>query len=329
MHDRLMARRPKAKKQTPCSPRKCKHPRTHLRLPDPEYSKTAVLNSLTSNDGQRGYGHAIDEFVDWYCSEPRLALNRTVVLRYRGYLEARQLAPGTINLRLGAVRRLAYEAADSGLLSSDLAAGIRRVKGVRNLGVRLGNWLNAEQSLALWKASDSNGMKGKRDRALLAMLLACGLRRHEAIGLRIEHLEQREEHWAIVDLKGKAGHVRTVPVPGWVMDELRIWLNGSGIDRGKIFRRVTKMGRPLGEGMTEKAVWHIVKDSAKRIGLEKLAPHDLRRTCARLCHAAGGELEQIQFLLGHVSIQTTKRYLGCKERIRSAVNDRIGIEPRD
>ena len=87
------------------------------------------------------------------------------------------------------------------------------------------------------------------------------------------------------------------------------------------------MGRTLGEGITEKDVWHIVKDCAKRIGVAKLAPHDLRRTCARLCHASGGELEQIQFLLGHVSIQTTERYLGCKQRIRSAVNDRIGIEP--
>ena len=250
-----------------------------------------------------------------------------MVLRYRGYLEARLLAPGTINLRLGAVRRLAYEAADSGLLSSDLAAGIRRVKGVRNLGMRLGNWLTAEQSIALWQAPDPEKLKGKRDRALLAMLLACGLRRHEAVALRLEYLEQRKGHWAIVDLKGKAGHVRTVPVPDWVMDELRVWLNAAKIDRGKIFRRVTKMGRVLGEGMTEKAVWHIVKDSAKLIGVEKLAPHDLRRSCARLCHAAGGELEQIQFLLGHVSIQTTERYLGCKQRIRSAVNDRIGIEP--
>jgi integrase len=310
------------------SPKQRKHPKTRLRLPDLEFSKTAVLNSLTSVDGQRGYGHAIDEFVDWYCSEPRLALNRTVVLRYRSYLEARLLAPGTINLCLGAVRRLAYEAADSGLLSSDLAAGIRRVKGVRNLGMRLGNWLTVEQSLALWQTPDCEKLKGKRDRALLALLLACGLRRHEAVALRLEHFEQREGHWAIVDLKGKAGHVRTVPVPDWVKEELRVWLNASGIDRGKIFRRVTKMGRILGEGMTEKAVWHIVKDSAKRIGLEKLAPHDLRRTCARLCHAAGGELEQIQFLLGHVSIQTTERYLGCKQRIRSAVNDRIGIEPR-
>ena len=77
-----------------------------------------MLNSLSSVDGQRGYGHAIDEFVDWYWSEPRLALNKTVVLRYRSYLEARLLAPGTVNLRLGAVRRLAYEAVDSGLLSS-------------------------------------------------------------------------------------------------------------------------------------------------------------------------------------------------------------------
>lgn len=309
------------------SPKQRKHPKTRLRLPDLEFSKTAVLNSLTSVDGQRGYGHAIDEFVDWYCSEPRLALNRTVVLRYRNFLEARLLAPGTINLRLGAVRRLAYEAADSGLLSSDLAAGIRRVKGVRNFGMRLGNWLTVEQSVALWQSPDSRKVKGKRDRALLALLLACGLRRHEEVALRLEHLEQREGHWAIVDLKGKAGHVRTVPVPDWVMAELQVWLNAAEIDRGKIFRRVTKMGRVLGEGMTEKAVWHIVKDSAKRIGLEKLAPHDLRRTCARLCHSAGGELEQIQFLLGHVSIQTTEHYLGCKQRIRSAVNDRIGIEP--
>ena len=119
-------------------------PKTVLRIPDLAHSKSAVLNSLGSESSHRTYDYAIDKFVDWYCSEPRLALNLTVVLQYRSYLEARQLAPGTINLRLGAVRRLAYEAADSGLLSSDLAAGIRRVKGVRNLGVRLGNWLTVE-----------------------------------------------------------------------------------------------------------------------------------------------------------------------------------------
>ena len=90
---------------------------------------------------------------------------------------------------------------------------------------------------------------------------------------------------------------------------------------------MNKTGRTWGEGITEKAVWHVVREYAPRAGIDKLAPHDLRRTCARLCHAAGGEMEQIQFLLGHVSIQTTERYLGCKQRIQSAVNDRIGIEP--
>src|ERR1035441_7451799 len=189
-----------------------KKPKAVLRLPDLEVARTSVLQSLSSPDSQRGYRHAIDEFVDWYCSEPRLAFNRTVVVRYRSFLESRLLAPGTINLRLGAVRRLAYEAADCGLLSSDLAAGIRRVKGVKNFGVRLGNWLTAEQGQVLWQAPDPNRVKGKRDRALLAMLLACGLRRHEAVKLKLADIQQREERWAIVDLVGKGGHVRTVPI---------------------------------------------------------------------------------------------------------------------
>jgi len=111
-------------------------PKAFLRLPDLDQAKSAVLNSLTSADAQRGYRHAIDEFMEWYCSEPRLSFSRIVVLRYRIHLEARHLAPGTINLRLGAVRRLAYEAADCGLLSPDLAAGIRRVKGLKKIGVR-------------------------------------------------------------------------------------------------------------------------------------------------------------------------------------------------
>ena len=150
-----------------------------MRLPDLEVAKSAVLNSLSCPDAQRGYRHAIDEFVDWYCSEPRLWFSKTVVLRYRMHLESRNLAPGTVNLRLGAVRRLAYEAADCGLLSADLAAGIRRVKSVKKLGVRLGNWLTAEQGRARWQAPDCGQMKGKRARALLALLLAYGLRRHE------------------------------------------------------------------------------------------------------------------------------------------------------
>src|SRR6476646_7416513 len=104
-------------------------PKAVLRLPDLELSKSAVLNSLPSQSSHRSYDHAIREFIEWYCSEPRLAFNKTVVTRYRVFLEQAHYASSTINLRLAAVRRLA--AADAGLLSPDLAADIRRVKGAK------------------------------------------------------------------------------------------------------------------------------------------------------------------------------------------------------
>jgi len=163
-------------------------PKRSLNLLDLDQAKSAVLDSLPSKESQRGYRHAIDEFVASYCSEPRLSFNRTVVTRYRIHLESRQLAPGTINGRLAAVKRLAYEAADSGLLSPELAAGIRRVKGPKNLGVRLGNWLTTEQARKLWQVPDPNTLKGRRDRALLGVLLGCGLRRREAAELDLAHL---------------------------------------------------------------------------------------------------------------------------------------------
>jgi site-specific recombinase XerD len=252
-------------------------PKTSLRLPDLDQAKSAVLNSLTSADAQRGYRHAIDEFVEWYCSEPRLSFNRTVVLRYRIHLESRKLAPGTINLRLGAVRRLAFEASDCGLLSADLTAGIRRVKGVKKIGVRLGNWLLPDQATALLESPDPETMKGKRDLALLAILVACGLRRHEAVHLNVSDLQQREGHWAIVDLIGKASHIRTIPVPEWVKDLINDWLQSAGISNGRIFRRVTRASTVWGSGLSEKVVWHVVRQYARKAGIEELAPHDLRR----------------------------------------------------
>src|ERR1700686_3152251 len=127
--------------------------KTILRLADLEQSKNAVLHSLGAASSQESYGHAIDEFIGWYCSEPRLAFNRTVVLRYRFFLEQKNLAPATINVRLAAVRRLAYEASDTGLLSPDLAAGIRRVKGAKRLGVGIGKWLSVDETKALLRHS--------------------------------------------------------------------------------------------------------------------------------------------------------------------------------
>ena len=104
------------------------------------------------------------------------------------------------------------------------------------------------------------------------------------------------------------------------------WSLEAGINAGPLLRSINKAGRIWGDGFTPKVIWAIVKANAKSCGLATIAPHDLRRTCARLCHQAGGELEQIQFLLGHVSVQTTERYLGCNERFRDAVNDHFGLD---
>jgi site-specific recombinase XerD len=193
--------------------------------------------------------------------------------------------------------------------------------------VRLGNWLTPEEGRLLWQLPSVCTLKGKGDRAILAVLLGCGLRRRELADLAIDHLQRREEHWAIVDLLGKGGHVRTVPVPDWVKHTIDEWVIAAGVTSGRLFRCVCRAGIAWGDTMTEKVVWHVVKEYAEKLGLSKLAPHDRRRSCARLCHAAGGELEQIQFLLGHVSVQTTEKYVGCKQRLKGAVNDQIGIEP--
>jgi len=307
--------------------RKGDRTKSKLGLPDLEHARSAVLVSLRSPESQRSYRRSIEDFVCWYCSEPRLSFNKIVVTRYRIHLEEKLLAPGTINVRLAAVRRLAYEAADTGLLSPDLAAGIRRVKGAKKLGMRLGNWLTVEEARSLWQRPNMHTVKGKRDRAILAVLLGCGLRRRELVDLNFDHLQRREDHWAIVDLVGKGGHIRTVPMPDWVKQTIDDWLSAAQIAHGRVFRCVCRRGIVWGTKITEKVVWHIVKEYAGQLGISKLAPHDLRRSCARLCHDSGGELEQIQFLLGHVSVQTTEKYLGCKQRLRSAVNDRIGIEP--
>src|SRR5215469_1790445 len=292
-----------------------------LRLPDLDHCKSAVLNSLGSPASRRVYEYAIDQFIAWYCSEPRLAFNRIVVVRYRLYLESRRLAANTINQQLAAVRRLAHEAADAGLLSPELAAGISRVKGVKQLGFRSGNWLSAEQSSEVLKQACGDSIRAKRDYAMLAMLFGCGFRRSELVGLELDDIQIRQGHWAVVDLIGKGGHIRTVPIPNWVKAAFDNWTRAANVKEGKVFRAVAGKGKVWGSGISQNVVWYVVRTCCQRAGLEHIAPHDLRRTCAKLCHDRGGELEQIQFLLGHASVQTTERYLGCKQNLGHPVND--------
>src|SRR5215475_9816693 len=141
--------------------------------------KALVLDSVSSPITRRVYNLGLDEFFTWNSQEPRPGFTKAAVAAWRVALEARGLGAVSINVRITAVRKLAVEAADNGLLAPELASGITRVKGVASKGVRLGNWLSARQAQALLNAPDVSTPKGLRDRAILAVLLGCGLRRSE------------------------------------------------------------------------------------------------------------------------------------------------------
>src|SRR5580765_1774992 len=189
--------------------------------------KTLVLDSVSSPITRRVYNMALDEFIDWYRQVPRPGFTKATVSAWRVSLEARGLGSSSIIIRMSAIRKLAVEAADNGLLAPELAAGISRVKSVKSTGIRVGNWLSLRQAQALPSAPDTTTLRGLRDRAILAVLLGCGLRRSEVAALTFTHLQQRDGRWCIVDLVGKHGRVRTAPMPTWVKVAIDAWTSAA------------------------------------------------------------------------------------------------------
>jgi len=292
-----------------------------------------VLDGLTSEHSKRSYERALADFLTWHQEQGRPALSKALVLAYKSKLEADGLSPATVNLRLSAIRKLAVEAADNGLLDPVLAQGIARVHGVKQAGTRSGNWLTRDQAQTLLDAPDASTLKGLRDRAILAVLLGCGLRRSECAALTFAHLQQREGRWCIVDLVGKGKRVRTVPMPSWAKAAVDEWAHAAGIadglldtmNAGRVFRAVHKGGWVNGAGMTSQGVADVVREYAAACGFAGLAAHDLRRTWAKLAHKGGAALDQIQLTLGHASMQTTERYLGVAQDLTDAPCDVLGL----
>jgi len=171
-------------------------------------------------------------------------------------------------------------------------------------------------------------LKGKRDRCALALLVGCALRRAELQAVTFEHLQQREGRWVIVDLRGKGGRIRTIPVPSWVKAAVDRWAESAEISTGCVLRTINRHGNITGEQLSGWGIWFMAVSYGEILRIS-FKPHDLRRTCAKLCRASGGELEQIQMLLGHASVQTTERYLGTKQDLTNAPNDRLGLKWRE
>jgi len=181
------------------------------------------------------------------------------------------------------------------------------------------------QAQTLLNAPDITITKGLRDRAILAVLLGCGLRRSEVAALTMGHVQRRDGRWCIVDLVGKHGRVRTIPMPTWVKVAIDAWTAAAGVGDGPVFRSMNRGDQAQPAALSEKVVLQLLQPYAVAAGVPGIAPHDCRRTCAKLCRAAGGELEQIQLLLGHASVQTTERYLGTKQDLVNAPNDGIKL----
>jgi site-specific recombinase XerC len=184
-----------------------------IAIPCPDWRSVASLavDAVSSAHSKRAYQKALKDFLAWYSAETRLPLSRAIIQQYRTVLELAGLAPPSINLRLSAIRKLAAEAAENGLLDRSVAQGIVSLKGVRQSGARAGNWLTREQARDLLAQPDIDTPEGKRDRAILAVLLGCALRRSELASLDSRHIQQRDGRWVFVDLVGKGKRIRLAP----------------------------------------------------------------------------------------------------------------------
>jgi site-specific recombinase XerD len=286
--------------------------------------RALVIDSVSSPHSRRAYTTALDDFRRWSERSESRIFNRETVQHYRVHLESRGVSASTVNLHLTVLRKLAREASQNGILSHEAAAQINDVKGRRQQGARLGTWLAPEQARALLDLPSRDSLRGKRDRAILAFLLGCGLHRGEVASLTWDRVNERDGRWVIVGIEGKGNRVRNVPMPKWAKGSLDRWTQAADIRSGKLFRAIAQNGK-LGKGLSPQAVYLIVRGYAEQLGIT-IAPHDLRRTFAKLAHRGHAPLEQIQLSLGHESILTTERYLNVRQDLADAPCDHLGIE---
>ena len=283
-----------------------------------------ALDGITSPHTVRAYSNALNEFLNWVEGQPDQTVRKALVQGYKAMLIAKHLAPSSINVRLAAVRRLAQEAADNGLLDEKLAMSISHVRGVKRYGVRLGRWMDKASVEDLMETLPDT-TRGKRDRALVASLVGAGLRRDEAATIIVEQFRMIQGRWAIVDLIGKGGRVRTVPIPLWVKAAIDAWLTAANVSTGKVFRCVRRNGGVTTHGLSGQTVYDVVCRYVLAID-PQIRPHDLRRSFARLAHDGKAPLEQLSLTLGHSSAATTERYVGARQDFEAAPCDVLGLD---
>jgi site-specific recombinase XerD len=233
-----------------------------------------VLNSVASEHSKRNYAKALDE-VYALCEERKQPLSRALLMEYRAAMLEKGLSASTVNVRLSAIRKLIGEAQRNGIIGAEEAANLAGVPNLSQKGTRLGNWLTRDQAKELLTVPNRSKIKGKRDYVILALLLGCALRRQELASLDVDGIQMREGRWVFPDLRGKGGRVRTVAIPVWVKDGIDSWMVAAKIEDGRLLRPLSKSGKLIGDELGDWAIWSVVEQSAKEIGIERFGAHDL------------------------------------------------------
>jgi site-specific recombinase XerD len=272
----------------------------------------AALSGLSKNTC-RVYSTHLTEFL-FYLHAHESALSR---LSVEQYIASREFALSSFNQMLSAIKRLAMQAAQHGWIAYPVAVQIDALRTRTQRGTKAGNWLTLDQARALLNAPDGT-IRGKRDKAVLALLLGCGLRRVELAKLAWDQLKQRDSRWMLIDIKGKGGRIRTIAVPDWVYTALDAWgtiafrYHAAWAERSGFVVRSIREDGTINGSLSASGVWDIVLHYASLTGVV-CTPHDLRRTFAKLARKNGAPLDVIQKSLGHSSVRTTEIYTSSGE----------------
>ena len=268
-----------------------------------------VIASLTSEHTKRAYKRAYRDFFMYWYAQGKPLMNKRFFLLYKLYLKNKGIQESSLNQRLCAIRILAREAIDLEIWNEKVFTAFSLVKNIPQRGKKTGTWLSKEEVEELLSLPDIRHIKGKRDQAILSVLVGCGLRRAEIIVLKVEQIQKRDQYWVFENLLGKGNKTRTVTIPDWVMISLNQYLEESKLSSGYLFTRMYGFYNLSKEPLKGNAIWEIVKKYGNICELS-IAPHDLRRTYAKLSYKFGAKLDQIQLNMGHESLQTTEVYLG-------------------
>lgn len=279
-----------------------------------------MLTGVSNRHTHRSYERAVSDFIAWINASDLESFSRVAVLKYLKYMTDKGASVSSVNQNLSAIKRLAHEATDNNMLDEVTMQSIHRVKKHKVRGKQVGTWLSKEQAQQMIDAPNRDTLKGARDRAILAVLIGCGLRRGELVSLNVDHIQLRKGRWVIANLMGKHTSIRTVPMAKWVKQAIDLWLEKSGITDGVLFPPMRRGGHILSGRMTEQGVWEIVLGYSV---VDDITPHDLRRTFAKLAHASGSPIEQIQKSLGHRTVATTERYLNVDLDLDNSPSDSI------